>query len=191
MDFSRFTGRIVGAQAENRWLRWIALGLLGANLTLAVGVFSTRTVVTIQPPGLNEAVRITQDEASAGYKRAWGLFVANLLGNVKPGSSDFIVATLTPLLAPSLYRPMVDAIQAQAAKINRARVAASFTAQQILYDPRHDLVYVTGRQTSTGPGSDPVSSQRTYEVTVSIDGYKPMVTSLKVYAGAPRLKEES
>ncbi|MBZ9574494.1 TraE/TraK family type IV conjugative transfer system protein [Modicisalibacter sp. MOD 31.J] len=189
MDFSRFTNRIVGAQTEARWLRWIALGLLGANIVLAVGVFQTRTVVTIQPPGMSEAAQIAENHANAAYKKAWGLFIANLLGNVKPGSADFVIATLTPLLAPDLYRPVVDAIQDQALKINRAKVATSFIAQEILYNPQNDRVYVAGRQTSSGPGSDPVTRERTYELVLSIEDYKPMITALDVYADSPRLEE--
>ncbi|MCO6440237.1 MAG: conjugal transfer protein TraE [Nitrococcus mobilis] len=191
MDFGKFKIRLSSSQTENRWLRWVALGLLVANVVLAVAVFSVRTVVTIQPPGLNEAVRITQNEANAAYKKAWGLFVANLLGNVKPGSADFIVAALTPLLASDLYRPVVDAIRNQAAKIDRARVATTFTAHKVLYDPKTDTVYVRGRQTSAGPGSDSVTDDRTYELVVSIRGYKPVISEFKVYSEAPRLEENS
>jgi len=189
MDFSRITNRIGGAQTEARWLRWFVFCLLGVNIMLAIGVFQTRTVVTIQPPGLDKEAQIAKNDANAAYKKAWGLFVANLLGNVKPGNADFVISTLTPLLAPDLYRSVVDSIQNQAVQIDRERVAASFTAQEILYNPQTNRVYVTGRQTSTGPGSDPVTRERTYELVLSIEDYKPMITSLDVYADSPRLEE--
>lgn len=190
MDFSKYTNRIASARSENRWLRWAVAGLLVSNVILAVGVLSKRAVVTIQPPGLTEAVQITQNEANAAYKKAWGLFVANLLGNVKPGSAEFIVAALTPLLASDLYRPMIDSIQSQAQQMAHARVATAFTAREVLYDPKTNTVYVAGHQTSTGPGADPVTRKRTYQMVIAIDNYKPLITALDVYADAPHLKEK-
>lgn len=188
MDLSKFSARATGARIENGWLRWIALGLLAANIILAVGVLSTKTVLTIAPPGMNEAVRISVNEANAAYKRAWGLFLADLLGNVKPGGVDFILATITPLLAPDLHRPVVDAIHKQASEIERDHVSVSFTPKEIKYNPDTDRVYVTGRQISAGPGSDPVTKQRTYEFTIVIEHYQPMVSHLSVYDGAPNTK---
>lgn len=191
MDFKQFKNQIVGAQTENRWLRLAAVGLLISNTLLAAGMLSTNTVVTIQPPHLDEAVRITENRASATYKKGWGLFIANLMGNVKPGTSDFIIDTLTPLLAPDLYRRIKDAIQTQALKLNRAEAATAFTARQISYDPRTNLVYVTGLQTTTGPSSDPVKLQRTYEIRIAINDYRPRITRLRVYPGEPHIEEDS
>lgn len=189
MDLSKFNARAAGARIENRWLRWVALGLLATNILLAIGMFSTQAVVTIAPPGMNKAVRVSVNQASATYKRAWGVFLTDLLGNVKPGGVDFILDTLTPLLAPSLYRAVVDAIHAQAAKIERDQVSVSFTPKKVVYDPNTDTVYVTGRQVSAGPGSDPVRANRTYEFTITIAHYQPVVTHMSVYDGGPRTKE--
>lgn len=189
MDIRQFNARAAGARVESRWLRWVALGLVAANVVLAIAVFSTRTVVTIQPPGLNEAARITINEANGAYKRAWGVFLAQLLGNVKPGSAEFILATISPLLSADLYRPVVNAIHEQADKIRQDRVSVSFTPREVNYDPDADIVYVTGRQVSAGPGSDPVTAQRTYEFTITIQHYQPQVTRLAVYSGAAKTKE--
>lgn len=189
MELSKFNARAAGTKLETRWLRWVAIGLLGANILLAVGVLSTKTVVTIAPPGMNKAVRVSVNQADAAYKRAWGVFLAQLLGNVKPGGADFILDTIKPLLTADLYRPVVDAIHAQAAKIKRDQVSVSFTPRKVVYDPNADTVFVTGKQVSAGPGSDPVHVTRTYEFIITIEHYRPMVTHLAVYRGKAKLKE--
>lgn len=66
----------------------------------------------------------------------------NLLGNVKLGNVDFILTTLTSLLSPDLYRPVVDAIEDHALMINRAKIAVSFTAREIVYDRKTNRVFV-------------------------------------------------
>jgi conjugal transfer pilus assembly protein TraE len=44
---------------------------------------------------------------------AWGLFMAQLLGNVTPGSTELILNALDPLLAPTIYQPVHDAVAEQ------------------------------------------------------------------------------
>jgi len=190
MDFSNLKKNISGAQNQNRWLRWAVCGLVVSNLILAVAAMSTQAVVTIQPPGLSEKVRIARNDASTNYIKGWAMFIADLLGNVTPGRSAFILETLTPLLSPNLYRPITTAIKEQARKMDQERVTSSFTTQRVTYDPKHNIVYATGRQVSRGPGSSPVSQTRTYEMIININDYRPLITALTVYDGRPRLKED-
>lgn len=191
MDFSSIKKNVAGAQKQNRLLFWAVALLLISNTLLSYNALFTQAVATIQPPGLSEKVRIARNDASANYLKGWGLFVANLLGNTKPGSMDFVIGTLSPLLAPDIYAPVTDGIEQQAAKIKMGKVATTFTAQKITYDEKYNIVYVTGRQVSTGPGSDPQRKIRTYEITIHINSYRPLITSIKAYEGKPKLKENS
>ncbi|MDN5862785.1 MAG: hypothetical protein L0H19_04970, partial [Salinisphaera sp.] len=130
MDFSRFTKNLFAAQNQNRSLRIAVVLLLIANIILAAATFSRRAIVTIQPPYMNEAVQVTLNNASATYKKAWALLVANLLGNVRPGKANFIIETLKPMLTSELYRPVIGGIEEQARAINENAITASFTAKQ-------------------------------------------------------------
>lgn len=190
MDFSNLKKNISGAQVQNRVLRWAMAGLIISNLLLAIAALRTQAVVTIQPPGLTERVLIARNEASENYIKGWGLFVAGLLGNTKPGRVDFILETLTPLLAPEIYRPVTIGIKQQAKTIAQDHITTSFTPQRVAYDPKRNIVYVTGRQVSTGPGSDPMGETRTYEMVIQINDYRPLITQITVYAGTPRFKED-
>lgn len=189
MDFSRFQKRLFATQNQNRSLRVAVVLLLIANVILAAATFSQQAIVTIQPPYMNEAVRITLNDANATYKKAWGLLVANLLGNVRPGKADFIVETLKPMLSSELFRPVIQAIQEQAKKVKENAITATFAAQEITYDSKTDTVYVFGNQVSKGPGSDPIRIPRTYELQISIRDYRPFLTSLDIYEHAPKINE--
>lgn len=185
MDFNRLKKTVIGTQNQNRWL-WVLVLVLGmGNITLAISVFSTETIMTIRPPGLTAEAKISRYEANEPYHKAWGLFIAEMLGNIKPGREDFILKTMKPLLAPSIYREVTTSIQEQARIINRDHITSSFTAKNVSYVPKTNTVYVTGREISKGPGSDPVRNRRTYEMTINIQNYRPLLQALDAYDGEP------
>ncbi|MDV5545225.1 TraE/TraK family type IV conjugative transfer system protein [Klebsiella pneumoniae] len=65
-----------------------------------VQVFSKGTIVTIQPFTLTEAAWVTKSNASSPIKRLGVFAFAQLLGNVTPGTVDFVKERITPLLSP-------------------------------------------------------------------------------------------
>jgi conjugal transfer pilus assembly protein TraE len=53
------------------------------------------------------------DAASSELKESWGLYLAELLGNVTPTNADFIGKAIAPLLSTELYRSVMDALSEQ------------------------------------------------------------------------------
>jgi conjugal transfer pilus assembly protein TraE len=117
------------------------------------------------------------------------LFVAELIGNVTPENIDFIKASLAPMLAASIYREVLDEIVRQAEEIKRERVSLSFQPAEVMYEKETDKVFVTGRLKTQGPGSKPVETVRTYELTVDINDYRPLIRHIDAYSGQPRTLE--
>ncbi|MCV5185818.1 type IV conjugative transfer system protein TraE, partial [Escherichia coli] len=74
------------------------------------------------PFTLTEEAWVTKSNASQSYKEAWGFAFAQLLGNVTPGTVDFVKERITPLLSPSIYQDVIDAIEIQAQQIKNDRV---------------------------------------------------------------------
>jgi len=64
----------------------------------------------------------------------WGLFFAQLLGNVTPGNADLILPALGPLLAPALYQSVRDAVAEQLALFTREQLTTRYEPRQVQYD---------------------------------------------------------
>nr|WP_242470177.1 type IV conjugative transfer system protein TraE [Thiococcus pfennigii] len=176
---------------ENRLHRLAVLGLIGTNLVTAVALLRADHTVVLVPPVLEGQASVARERASQDVKEAWALFIAELLGNVGPTSAEFIQQAVDPLLAPALRRPVLEVMAAQVREIQRERVSMSFNVRAIAYDPPTDKMFVTGVQTSSGPGGKPVTRTRTYELIVGFAHYRPVIRHLDVYPGEPRVGEGS
>ena len=71
-------------QAENRLHRIVLLGLIVTNGLSALAALRTERAVVLVPPNLDKEVEITRNTASSELKESWGLYLAELLGNVTP-----------------------------------------------------------------------------------------------------------
>ena len=191
MTLADFLATWRGLPLENRLHRLAVLGLIGSNLITAVALLRADHTVVLVPPVLEGQVSVARESASQEVKEAWALFVAELLGNVSPSSAEFIQKAVDPLLAPSLRRPVLEVMAAQIREIQRERVSMSFNVRAIAYDPPTDRVFVTGVQTTSGPGGKPVARTRTrtYELIVGFAHYRPVVRHLDVYPDEPRVGE--
>lgn len=178
-----------GTQRENRWQRLLLLGLLAANVILAVAVFTRQTVVSIQPPTLVEQAEVSRSRASQPYLESWALFLAELMGNVTPGNVPFIRDALGPLLSPDVYQQVIDALEIQARQIREDRVTLKFQPRQVDYEAASGHVFVTGYSYIAGPAGDEQRQTRTYEFALQIRHYRPLLTWMETYEGAARTQK--
>jgi conjugal transfer pilus assembly protein TraE len=191
VTLSDFLATWCGLTLENRLHRLAVLGLIGTNLITAVALLRADHTVVLVPPVLEGQVSVARESASQEVKEAWALFVGELLGNVSPSSAEFIQKAVNPLLAPSLRRPVLEVMAEQVREIQRERVSMSFNVRAIAHDPPTDKVFVTGVQTTSGPGGKPVARTRTYELIVGFAHYRPVIRHLDVYPEEPRVGERT
>lgn len=179
-----------GLQIESWWQKVANLGLILALIILGLKVYSKEEIVTIQPFTLDSEEWVSSDNSSAGYKKAWGFALAQLFGNVTPGSAEFVKEKVEPLLAPQVYSEAVRAIERQAAEIRRDRVSFQFEPRQVEYERSSNKVFVYGNSVMRGSsmGSREERSQRTYEFVIEIARYMPLITFVDTYEGRPRTK---
>lgn len=186
MKMDKFLHSWRGALAENRAHRIVNLVLALALILALVKAFTVNTIVTVQPYTLNEQAWVSQNQASQSYKESWGMLLASLTGNVTPGSVHFVKQRIEPLLSPSIYREVIEALEIQALSIRRDRVTMRFEPRAVEYEPETDVVYVYGQSFMQGATGEPSSEERTYEYVIEIDNYFPVVKHIETYSGRPR-----
>lgn len=188
MNFQKYFQTFQGLKAENRWNRLVTLGLVALCLGETAMLAVRPTVVTIQPWTLTRDAQVTESDASQSYCEAWGLALSELLGNVTPSTAGFIAERLGPLLDPSIYHKVIDTVHANAEELRNDRVSMRFEPRRVNFERSTGKVYVTGmsyvRQGTSLETEQ--SSQRTYEFTIRISNYAPVITHIDTYTGVPR-----
>jgi conjugal transfer pilus assembly protein TraE len=177
-----------GIQAQNQWQRhalW-ALGL--TNILTALSLCLREPPVILVPPSLPGEVQVAHNQGSGNLKESWGLYVAELIGNVTPGNAGFIERSIGPLLASDIYPEVMAILTSQVLALQADRVSVHFRTREVIYEATTDRVFVTGEQTSQGPLSAPESHPRTYELRIGFHHYRPRIEHLDVYSGDPRLE---
>jgi len=186
MNKTEFLKTWEGALTENKWNRGINLILAVAVLLLAFMTFKKEAIVIIEPETLGSEAWITKSAASESYKEAWGLFLAQLTGNITPDNVDFLKERLKPLLSPAIYDTIIDTLETQAQEIKNDRVSMRFEPRFVEYERTTDKVYVYGYSFVKGATGKEVRGERTYEYKIRIAFYAPMIIDLDTYAGKPR-----
>lgn len=189
MNFRDFFAGWDGVLRENRLYRFTVTGLICINILTALAALRTERSVILVPPGLTEETEVSRNRASQNFKEAWGMFVAQLLGNVTPGNVEFVRQSLSPMLSSGIYRSVMSGMAAQIEEIKREQVSLSFNPKEVLYEPETDKVFVTGMLRMQGPGSKPVDRQRTYEMVIDINDYRPLIRHIDAYPERPRTLE--
>ncbi|WP_295587249.1 TraE/TraK family type IV conjugative transfer system protein [uncultured Lamprocystis sp.] len=190
MTLNTFLATWDGVRAENRFNRALIVLLALLSIGLAMSLTLVERTVVLVPPALEHAVTIARDAASREAHEAWALYVAELIGNVTPSNADFLLSALDPLLAADLRQDVMRVLQAQVAEIKREQVSMSFQPRELSHDPGNQNIYVTGKHVTMGPGAQPVSIERTYVLRIVFRNYRPRLTHLEVYPGAPRLSTQ-
>lgn len=178
-----------GTQAENTWSRLVTGILVAAVLVLTIHAFSKETIVTMQPYTLTQDAWISESNASEGYKEAWGLFLASLLGNATPETLAFVKERIKPFLGPGIYQEVINAIEVQSRELIEDRITMRFEPRQVEYEKSTDKVFVYGFSYMKGGNQTEVKSERTYEFELSIGNYAPLLNYMKTYAGRPQTED--
>lgn len=193
MNFDSFKKSFSELKSETSTYKKLCAGLIAANVVLGVFLFNKQTTVVLQPWTLTTTAQLEKSYASREYKEAWGLALAELLGNITPENVDFVVERLKPLLAPDIYNDTVRNAEEQALMLKEDRVTSSFIPRTVEYEPSSKKVFVKGRKLVQGAAtfSDDLDgkgekSEVTYEFEIEISNYMPVIRSIEVYSGQAR-----
>lgn len=186
MQWKLFSNNWKSLRSENVLYRTLVPVLVIANVISMAGWLSKDRVTTLVPPTLNEAVSVSKRSADAGYKKAWGLYAASLLGNVSPGNADFVIESLQLLMSPRVFANLKQSVATDVEMIKKDGVSVSFEQKQVLYERETDKVFVIGRTGISNAAGTVTRFDRVFEVRVMIDGGQPQVVELDSYQGKPK-----
>lgn len=184
MNYLEYLRTWRGSRNENLYSRFIIAGLVAANVALGYGLMMKRETVVPIPFTLSQAERVGPDAASSGFKEAWGLQVALLVGNVTPTSAPFLIDHLSKLASPSAFGAIRESLARETKRLKEEGISIQFTPIDTFYDAQSDVVVVTGQYIARGVRSEERSEVRTYEIGVRVENYAARVDSLTSYEGA-------
>lgn len=186
MNTGKFVKTWEGSLEENKWNRIFNGFLAVAVLLLTYMVLTKDTIVIIKPETLGSEAWLTKNKSSQSYKESWGLFFAQLSGNVTPNNVAFIKERLKPLLSPAIYGDVIDSLEEQSLNIKQDRISIRFEPKFVEYEKVSDKVFVYGYSFIKGSADDENRQERTYEYRIKIANYAPMIMDLNTYQGKPK-----
>lgn len=189
MQFDRFQKTWLGLLAENKWSRVVIGALLLSNVLTAAKAFVNDPIIVLTPPSLDAPAEVRSRSTDEAFKKAWALFVADLMGSITPSNVDFVVESLGIYLSPSVYSAVRDSLFDQARDIRREGLTVSFSPRELVYEQSTDKMFVYGVTRTQGRDGRSESIERTYEFLIAIRNYRPIVTRLSVYRGMPLTAE--
>ncbi len=166
--------------------------LLVSNLVLACALSVTAVLgwtrherLVLVPPQLHDKAMVAYNAASAEYFKAWGLFVATLIGNITPENVDFVADAVSPLFSPKIY-PAVRAQILSLAKdpvFGKAAAVNYFAPRQVVYEPSTSRVFVIGDMVVSTFEKIGEIQHVVYEMKFSMRSGLPVIEAFDSYPG--------
>jgi len=186
MDYKRFASSWAGLHASNRFLKFVCLVLLAINGALLAGSMRKDRIVVLVPPSLDERTTVSRNAGSQGYKKAWGLFAAQMVGNVTPDNADFVLKTFSGMVNGEIRQAMAEQIAGELETLKLEKVSSVFEVRTLIYEPETDKVFVTGRSNMVGAGGKTANAEQTFEFRIDVKQYSPLITHFAAYPGGPK-----
>jgi conjugal transfer pilus assembly protein TraE len=187
MDYKNFASTWLSLQASNRFLKFVCLFLMSLDLLTLIGWLKKDTSVILIPPGLSEQSEISKNKASEGYKKAWGMYTATLIGNVTPENADFVLDSFGGMVTGEIRSIVIEQIAQELDTLKQEKVSSTFEIVRVTYEPDSDKVFVTGRNRMTGAGGKSTPTEQTFEFKIDVKQYSPIITQMASYAGMPKI----
>lgn len=184
MKLSFFTKSFDGARAANKTLSIVVIAQMVLIIFLVVRLGMAKTQRELIPPFLTQSAKVGYGEADAPYYKAWGLYVAELVGNLTPGNTEFVSKALGRLFDAADYAKVHATVLAEGQQLQENSVVMFFRAQSVIYEPSTSRVFVTGEEREASPNGDATSvTMVTYQMTIHMDAGQPVIGDLSTYEG--------
>ena len=185
MKFEIFKKDYDGLLRNNRAFLAI-IAILGVIVLMQQWSIATeKTRVVLVPPYLDKAVKVGYASADADYYESWGLYVAELMGNLTPGDAPFVEKAMGKLFGGD-YAAVKAKIAQSAAEESNANANFAFEAKSVIWQAITKTVFVHGtlRQVN-GSGRTIVAKPYTFSMRVHISAGRPVLDDFHSYTGSP------
>lgn len=124
-------------------LQQIINGLLALALCGSLYMnFNQKPTIIMKPPMMLGDIKIENGLPNADWKRSWGLFFANTVGNVTPRNVEFASKVVTSFMAPEIQEANATRIRQLTSIMKMRGVTQEFQMQDIAYDEVSDLLWI-------------------------------------------------
>lgn len=183
----------IAAINHSRHMTYMLWIVVIANLFLVFRVVNQDVISTTVPPNFSEEIKFIGKQAGSTYKKQWGIFVADLLGNVNVRNKEIVLDTLKPMLSPRDYEGLDAQITAHVNALDIRDQIQNFDAIDIYYDRKFDKVIVYGereiidrKKVTRAENRRPI--RWTYELELGSRNGQPRMKSVNQYEGAPKIE---
>lgn len=187
MEFKQFASKWLSLHKDNLFLKVVCASLIGLVYLVVTGWLKKDEVVILVPPGLSEKSEISRNKATAGYKKAWAMHTAMLIGNVTPENADFVTESFSNMVSGEIRTIVTEQITQELDNLKLEKVSSTFEVTRVTYEPETDKVFVTGRNRMTGVGGKSTPTEQTFEFIIDVKQYSPIITHMASYEGMPKI----
>ncbi|USD59044.1 hypothetical protein J4N45_10930 [Vibrio sp. SCSIO 43140] len=162
-------------------------------LLLAFKILTTKPITTTTPPNFSESVTLIGNQASSSYKKQWGVFIAETLGNVSVRNLPLVLDILKPMLSVRDYDVLAGQVEAYVKALDIRDQVQEFSTLDVFYDKKYDKVIVYGemklterKKRNSDDANRPV--RYTYELNIKNQNGQPKLANIVQYEGAPNME---
>lgn len=173
--------------------------LSGAVLTLSLANFMlvsevNKRLITqiVTPPNFVEEISMRGTQVSESYQTAWGVFVAEKIGNISPSRMDLTTKVIRKMIPEQAWDVVQREMKQQLSRLNIRKIEEKFGATDVSFDPKTKIVWVTGEKETTSIRTGKTSSELwTFEVKIVAENGFPKIVHLQQYGGSPNTRTRS
>ncbi|CAN7643143.1 type IV conjugative transfer system protein TraE [Acidovorax sp. LjRoot129] len=185
MNFKSALRNMSELQALTRVLV-VSNAMLVAALVYAFAVMSgERERIVLVPPMLDQKAEVAWNSANKEYIKSFGMYIATLVGNIQPKSSQVVLDSVSAFMDPSIYtdfrRQLMTIMEDPVFKGSGSVI--SFLPNSLQFEADTSRVFVSGTLITSTSGAQKYQKQVTYEMGISIREGRPWVSHFLSYEG--------
>ncbi len=166
---------------------------LSISNVMLVGEVNERLITQIvTPPNFVEEISMRGSQVSESYQTSWAVFVAEKIGNISPSRMDLTTQIIRKMIPEQAWELVNKEMRQQLSRLQIRKIEEKFAATDVTFDPKTQIVWVTGEKETTSIRTGKTSSELwTFEVKIAAVNGFPKILHLKQYAGSPNARSRS
>jgi conjugal transfer pilus assembly protein TraE len=185
MKIDSFNDLLKADFIDRQYAKITIILLLLLCLTLTFIAVSKTERIVIYPQSMVNESWIESDKGSVSMHEAWALMFANLMGNTNYQNIEFTKKTLAGYLAPKIHSQIISSIAQKAAEFKEDKVVTRFEPVSVTYEPATGKTFVYGTSSVSGVGDSIDDKNKTYELILKFENYRPVIKWIDAYPDKP------
>lgn len=171
----------------NLFLGLSNFALVGVTAACVVHMIGLKDRVVLVPPTITHEEMIGWNSANPEYYKSFGLYVAELVGNITPDNINFVANALSSFVDASIYPDIRKQMFSQSVtrQFRETAGATKYESSAIYYEPETNRVFVAGKMdllnATQVSGAKSGSTPLVYEMKIIMREGRPVITALQSY----------